>query len=149
MHIWGCRVLAPGHNLKKSEDRALDGKLYGVSKTRSILRWLNIANDNVKYAHCARFLEIDILHPSPPPIGQQLLALDPASKTCDLECPVLTIGLGDRAHFDTEPMQVTVNLPPIGSPLEIKMSFDDSYHLPFLVSTTSDGVLAQIPSTQF
>jgi hypothetical protein len=40
-------------------------------------------------------------------------------------------------------MQVTVVLPPIGSPLKIKMSFDDSYHLPFLVGTTSDGVLAQ------
>jgi hypothetical protein len=72
-----------------------------------------------------------------------ILALDPASKTCDLGCPVLTIDLGDRAHFDNEPIQVTVNLPPIGSPLEIKMSFDDSYHLPFLVGTTSDGVLAQ------
>jgi hypothetical protein len=53
----------------------------------------------------------------PPTIGHHFLALDPASKTCDLEYPVLNIDLGDRAHFDTEPIQVTVNMPPIGSPL--------------------------------
>jgi hypothetical protein len=73
-------------------------------------------------------------------ISQQLLALDTASKTCDLKCPLLTIYLGDRAHFDTDSIQVTVNLPPIGWPLEIKMSFDDSYYFPFLFGTTSDGV---------
>jgi hypothetical protein len=84
MHKWGCRVLVPGHNLKKSEDRDLEGKFYGFAKTRRLLIWLDVANDNVKHAHGARFLDIDLLNPSPP-IGQQLLALDPASKTCDLE----------------------------------------------------------------
>jgi hypothetical protein len=42
-------------------------------------------------------------------------------------CPVLTVDLGDRAHFDTEPFQVTVQLPPVGSSLNVKMSFDQSY----------------------
>jgi hypothetical protein len=45
MHIWGCQVLVPGHNLKKSEDRALEGKFYVFSKTHSLLRWLDVAND--------------------------------------------------------------------------------------------------------
>jgi hypothetical protein len=26
MHIWGCRILVPGHNFKKSQDCALEGK---------------------------------------------------------------------------------------------------------------------------
>jgi hypothetical protein len=124
MHIWGCRVLGPCHNLKKSEDRAIDEKFYGFTKTRILICWLGVVKYNVKHAHSAGFLEIELLHPSPS-IGQQSLYVDPASNTCDFKCPMLTIDLGDRAHFDTEPMQVAVDLPPIGSPLEIKLSFND------------------------
>jgi hypothetical protein len=113
MHVWGCRVLVPAHNLKKYQDRATEGLFYGFAKTRSLLRWLD-ATDHVKHAHGAHFLEFDPLRLDPH-IGQRLLALDPESSTCDIECPVLTIDL----HFDTEPFQVIVQLPPIGSPLQI------------------------------
>jgi hypothetical protein len=61
MHIWGCLVLVPGHNLKKSQDLALGGKFYGFTKTRSLIRWLDVDNDNIKHSHGARFLEIDRL----------------------------------------------------------------------------------------
>jgi hypothetical protein len=77
MLIWGCCVLVPGHNLKKSQDRALAGKFYCFAQTRSLLRWLDVANDNIKHAHGSRFLDLDRLHPDPP-IGQRLLDLDPA-----------------------------------------------------------------------
>jgi hypothetical protein len=71
------------------------------------------------------------------------MALDPASQTCDLACPLLSIDLGDRPHFDKEPFKVVVQLPPIGTPLDIKLSFDDAYHLPYLFSTYMDGILAR------
>jgi hypothetical protein len=88
MHIWGCRVLVPVHNLKKSQDRALEEKNYGFAKTRSLLRWLDVANDNIKHVHGARFLELDCLHPDPP-IEQKLLDLDLATMPSDIECPHL------------------------------------------------------------
>jgi hypothetical protein len=37
MHVWGCRFLAPTHNLKKSQDLATEGLFYGFAKTRSLL----------------------------------------------------------------------------------------------------------------
>jgi hypothetical protein len=74
------------------------------------------------------------------PIGQSLLALDRESSTCDIECPVLTIDLGEQAQFNMEPFQVTVQLPPTRSPLEIRLSFDEAYHLPFLVRNVPDSV---------
>jgi hypothetical protein len=142
MHIWGCRVLVPAHNLKKADDRATYGRFYGFAKTRSLLRWLDPATDNVKHAHDAHFLDIDLLDPNPS-IGERLLALDPASKTCDLTCPGMSIDLGDRPYFDTETFKIVVQLPPIGTPLNIKLSFDGAYHLPYIVSTDIDGVLAR------
>jgi hypothetical protein len=143
MHIWGCRVLVPAHNLKKSHHyRASEGKVYGFAKTRSLICWLYVTTDNIKHARGARFLEIDTLRPGPP-IGQRMLSLDPDSKTCEMECTVLTIDIGDLAQFDTEPFQLTVQLPPVGSSLDVKMSFDESYHLPFLVSTISESVLVR------
>jgi hypothetical protein len=106
-----------------------------------------VATDHAKHANCACFLEFDPLRLDPP-TGQRILALDPASSTCDIECPVLTIDLGYRAHFATEPCQVTVQLPPVGSPLKIKVSFDEAYHLPFIVSTVPASVFAcSIPPT--
>jgi hypothetical protein len=60
-----------------------------------------------------------------------------------MECPVLTIYLRDRDHFDTEPFQVTVQLHPLVSSLDVKLYFYESYHLPFMVSTISDSVLRQ------
>jgi hypothetical protein len=112
-----------------------------------LLSWLDVETDNIKHAHSDRFLEIDRLRHNHP-IGQQLLDLDPASTSCDIECPLLEIDIGDRAHFNTEPIQVTVELPPVSSSLEIKLSFDDAYHLPFLVSTTPTGLLAySLPPT--
>jgi hypothetical protein len=35
-----------------------------------------------------------------------------------------------------------VQLPPTGSPLKIKLSFDQAYNLPFLASTVPDSVFA-------
>jgi hypothetical protein len=61
MHVWGCRVLVPAHNLKKFQDRATEGLFYGFAKTRSLLRWLDPATYHVKHAHGARFLEYDPL----------------------------------------------------------------------------------------
>jgi hypothetical protein len=142
IHIWGCRVLVPTHNLKNADDRATDEKIYGFAKTRSLLRWLDPAIDNAKHAHGARFLGIYILDPNPS-ICQQRLALDPASHTCDLTCPLLSIDLGDRPHFDMEPFKAVVQLPPIGTSLDIKLSLDDAYHIPYLVSIYMDGVLAR------
>jgi hypothetical protein len=122
MHIRGCRVLlVPGHNLKKYQDRALEGKLYGFTKTRSLLHWLCVATDIINHAHGAHFLKLDRLHPNPP-IGHKLLDLDPASTSSDIECPMLETDLGDRAHSDNEPIHVTVELPPVGSLLEIMLS---------------------------
>jgi hypothetical protein len=127
---------------KKSEERAIDGKFYGFTKTCSLLNFLDVAKYNANHAHGAHFLDIDLLHPNPP-IYQQVLSLDPASKKYDFRWPLLTIDLGDHAHFGTAPMQVSVDPPLIGLPLESNLSFYDSYHLPLLVSTSSDEVFAQ------
>jgi hypothetical protein len=108
-------VLVPGHNLKKSRDRAVKGKFYCFAKTWSLLCWFDLANNNIKHTHGARFLGLDRLHPNPP-IGQILLDLDPGSTSRDIECPMLEIDIGDRAHFDTEPIHVTVDPQPVGSP---------------------------------
>jgi hypothetical protein len=142
MHIWGCHILVPPHNIKKADDRATAGRFYGFAKTHSLLRWLDSVTDNFKHAHGAHFLEIDLVDPNPL-IGQRLLALVTASKTCDLTCPVMSIDLGGRPHFDTEPFKIVVQLPPIGTPLDIKLSFDDAYQLPYLVSADMDGILAR------
>jgi hypothetical protein len=47
--------------------------------------------------------------------------------------PELVFDLGDRPHFDIEPIMVTVQLPPVGTPLDIKLVFDEACHLPYLV----------------
>jgi hypothetical protein len=139
---FGAAVSA--HDLKKSEDRATDGKFYGFAKTRSLLLWFGPSTGNVKDAHGARFLECDPLCANPC-IGQQLLTLDPPSQSCVLEYPELVIDLGDRPHFDTEPIMVTVQLPPVCTPLEIKLAFDETYHLPYLVHAFADGIFALPP----
>jgi hypothetical protein len=86
------------------------------------------------------FLEYDPLCANPY-IGHQFLTLDPASQSCDIECPELVIDLGERPHFDTEPILVTVQHPPIGTPLKIKLAFDEAYHLPYLVQAFAGGIL--------
>jgi hypothetical protein len=55
----------------------------------------------------------------------------------------MSIDLGDRPHFYTEPFKIVVQLLPNWTPLDIKLSFDDAYHLPHLVSTDMDGILAR------
>jgi hypothetical protein len=105
MHICGCRVLVPAHNIKKAYDRANYGRFHGFSKTRILLRWLHPATDDVKHAYGARFLEIDLPDPNPT-IGQSLIALDPVSKTCDLTFPIISIDLGElrsQANSNIEP----------------------------------------------
>jgi hypothetical protein len=119
MHIWGCHITVPAHELKKSDNRATDGKFGGFAKNRSLFRWLDPTTNHFKHAHGAHFMEIDPLHP-PPPLDKQLLALDRNSY------PEITIDLGDRAHFNTEPLLVAAQLPPIGMPLDIEMAFDDA-----------------------
>jgi hypothetical protein len=113
---------------------------YGFTKIRSLFCWLGPVMDHVKQAHRARFMEIDHLHPIPP-IVKQLLSLDPDSTTRALTCPEITIDLGDHAHFDMEPLLVTVQLTPIGMPLDIQMDFYYAYHLPYLVQALPDGML--------
>jgi hypothetical protein len=55
----------------------------------------------------------------------------------------MSIDLGDRAHFDMEPISVTVQLPPIGVNLDIKLAFNKAYHLPYIVHSMTDGSLAK------
>jgi hypothetical protein len=108
--IWGCQVLVPGHYLKKADNRASEGLFYGFDKSRNLLRWLDPAMDTVEHAHGARFIKLDPTQSHPTP-GQRLLSLDPTSPSCDVTFPELTIDLGDRVHFDTEPISVIVHLP--------------------------------------
>jgi hypothetical protein len=58
MHVWGCYILVPAHDLNNSEESVSDRKFYGFAKTRSLLLWLGLITDNVKHAHGARFLGI-------------------------------------------------------------------------------------------
>jgi hypothetical protein len=37
MHIWGCRILVPARDLKKSQDRASQGYLYAYIKSQALL----------------------------------------------------------------------------------------------------------------
>jgi hypothetical protein len=66
MHIWGCRVLIPAHNLKKSQDRAIEDLFYGFAKTHSLLHWLDVATYHANRTHGVRFLEFDPLRLDPP-----------------------------------------------------------------------------------
>jgi hypothetical protein len=70
------------------------------------------------------------------------LKLDPASKSCDLSIPEITIDLGDRDYFDTEPFLITVQLPYIFTILGIQLAFDEAYHLPNLVYEDASGIFA-------
>jgi hypothetical protein len=59
LHISGCRMLVPDHDMKKSADRAKVGKFYGYAKVRALLRWIDIVTNCVKHAHGTQFLELE------------------------------------------------------------------------------------------
>jgi hypothetical protein len=52
------------------------------------------------------------------------------------------IDLGDCAHFETEPFVIHLPLPPIGTALDMELAFDETYHLPYLVSIGQDTSLS-------
>jgi hypothetical protein len=137
MHIWGCQVLVPAQNMKKSEDRAEYGLFYGYTRRRALLKQFDDSTKNVKHAHGARLLEIDSLMPITPP-GQRLLQLESAYKEGDIELPLVTIIVGDCAHFEMEPFCVQLPLPPVGISINIQLAFDETHHLPYVVQVDED-----------
>jgi hypothetical protein len=38
MHMWGCRLIVPTRETRKSKDRANGGFFYGYAKSRNLLR---------------------------------------------------------------------------------------------------------------
>jgi hypothetical protein len=128
--------------LKKAENQSSEGQFYGFAKSHSLLRWLDPTMETAKHAYGARFLELDPTRSDPTP-GQRLLTLDYSSTTCDISFPDMSIYLSDRAHFDTELLSVTVQLPHIGINMDIKLAFDEPYHLPYIVHVMADGSLAK------
>jgi hypothetical protein len=55
----------------------------------------------------------------------------------------MSIDVGGQPHFDMGQFKDDVQLPPIGTPFDIKLSSNYAYHLPYLVSTDMDGILAR------
>jgi hypothetical protein len=55
----------------------------------------------------------------------------------------LSINVGDRAHLETEPIVVSVYVPPLGKSLIITLAFDDDYHLPYIAHCDSDSLILQ------
>jgi hypothetical protein len=122
IHIWGCRVLVPNHDTKKSDNRAALGQFY-------------------RYANAVRFFEIDPTRPVITP-GQQLLCLDPTASPNDIDIPLVSIYVSNRVHFETEPLSIQVPLPPVGTRSGLQLEFDETYHLPYIthVNQTTDFV---------
>jgi hypothetical protein len=137
MHIWGCQVLVPANNMKNSEDIAEYGFFYGYTKIRALLKWFDNYTNNVQHAHGARFLELDPLMSITSPC-QRLLQLESAYKEGDIELPIFTIDVVDRAHFEMETFCVQLPLPQVGIPLNIQLAFDETYHLPYVVQVNQD-----------
>jgi hypothetical protein len=52
-----------------------------------------------------------------------------------------SLDVGDKVHFETEPIVVPVTLPPIGTSLGIAHAFDDDYCLCYLASCDADSLL--------
>jgi hypothetical protein len=123
MYIWGCLVLVAYHDLKKSQSRVQEGLYYGVARSHSMLLWFDDTIDNCEHAQGARLFELDTTAKKPTH-GQFLLQQlhDSNPPTLDIiDTQEYSIDIGDRAHYDTEPIVVHVLhvvLPPYALPLE-------------------------------
>jgi hypothetical protein len=118
MHIWGCRLIFPAHDIKKSQESANEGFFYGYTKSDTLLYWFDDTTKNVKHAHGAQFLELNPLMRDATPV-QQLLRLKSEYKEGDIDLPLVTIDLGDCAHFETEPFAIQILFTPVGTPLDL------------------------------
>jgi hypothetical protein len=151
MHIWGCSVLVADHALKKSENRACAGFYYGFAKSRSLLRWFDDTTDICKHAQGARFFELDPTAKNPS-CGQRLLhhlcaSSAPPSDLVDTQ--EFSLDVGDKVHFEAEPIVVQVTLPPVGTSLGITLAFDDDYCLCYLASCDAESLFLQALPTYY
>jgi hypothetical protein len=87
MHLWGCQILFPSHDITKRNYRADEGYFYGYAKSRALLCWFDDKTKNVKHAHGSRLLELDPLVIAPTP-GRQLLKLEMDYKEGDIDTPL-------------------------------------------------------------
>jgi hypothetical protein len=136
IHIGGCRVLVADHALKKSEDRACAGFYNGFANSRIRIHWFYDATDVCNHSQGARFFELDPTAKNPSR-GQRILnhlcaSFTPPSNIFDNQ--EFSLDVGDKVHFDTEPIGVPLTLPPIGTSLNITLAFDDDYCLYYIVS---------------
>jgi hypothetical protein len=54
-----------------------------------------------------------------------------------------SLNVGDKVHFETEPIVVQVTLPPVGKSLGITLAFDDDYCLCYLASCDAVSLFLQ------
>jgi hypothetical protein len=148
MYIWGCGVLVSARDTKKSEDCAEQGFFNGYAKSLSLLRWFDDTTNNVKHAHGARLLELDPIG-AIPTMGQCLLQLESAYKEGDLDLPLVTIDVGNCAHFETNPFTIQLPLPNTDVTLNFHLAFDETYHLPYIVNTDQDTAFGRVFPPKF
>jgi hypothetical protein len=51
----------------------------------------------------------------------------------------VTIDLGDCAHLETEPVAIQLPILPVATALNMELAFDETYHLPYIVSVEQDS----------
>jgi hypothetical protein len=98
---------------------------------------------SMKHAHGSILLELDPIGTTLTP-GRKLLKLESAYNEVDVEIPLFTIDVGDCDHFETEPLSIHLPLPPTYVQLNLHLTFDETYHSPYLVNADQDDKLYTI-----
>jgi hypothetical protein len=102
-------------------------------------------HDICKHAQSTRLFKLDPTTKNPSH-GQRILhhlcaSSAPPSDLVDTQ--EFSLNVGDKVHFETDPIVFQLTLPPVGTSLGITLAFDDDYCLYYLASCDADSLFLQ------
>jgi hypothetical protein len=134
LRVWGCVVYIHNHNPKKSDDRVTKGFFMGFTKSRLLIHWLDPTTNTVKLACAVHFDEYNTPTSSTDHISPgSILLRDPSISNLP-STPDYTIDISNRPYLNTPPFDITLHLPPSGTPLGCTITTCSYNNLPYITT---------------